>query len=122
VRIVLVLALALAGCSFVGIHYPDNAPPSGPDNAPPSGPDNAPPSGPDNSPPSGGVRCVTALPIADTVAATAALSAGSYRYAVETRTSPFPLAMVIVGAWATASAIYGYREDARCRSVLETGH
>jgi hypothetical protein len=86
--------LALAGCSFVGIHYPDAHPASDQ------------------------VRCLTVLPIADTVAATAALGAGGYRYAVQTRTSPFPLAMVVVGAWATASAIYGYREDARCRSEL----
>ena len=80
--------LALAGCSFVGIHYPDTP---------------------------HGVRCLTALPIADTVGAAAALGAGAYRYDVETRTSPFPLSMVVVGAWATASAIYGYRENARCR-------
>jgi hypothetical protein len=89
-----VFMLALAGCSFVGVHYPDVRPASGQ------------------------VRCLTVLPIADTVAATAALSAGGYRYAVQTRTSPFPLAMVVVGAWATASAIYGHREDARCRSEL----
>ena len=66
----------------------------------------------------GGVRCLTALPIADTIAAAAALAAGGYRHAVEPRTSPFPLAMVVAGAWATASAIYGFTEDARCRSAL----
>ncbi len=90
----LTLIVALGGCSFVAIHYPETRPASG------------------------GVRCLTALPIADSVAAAAALSAGGYRYAVETRTSPFPLAMVVVGAWATASAIYGFTEDARCRSTL----
>jgi hypothetical protein len=89
----LALVLALGGCSFVGIHYPDARPATG-------------------------VRCLTALPVADTVAAAAALGAGGYRYAVETRTSPFPLAMVVAGAWATASAIYGFSEDARCRSAL----
>ena len=94
VRFIAALVLALAGCSFVGIHYPNTHPSTGP------------------------VRCITALPIADTVAATAAFAAGGYRYAVETRTSPFPLAMVVVGAWATASAFYGYREDVRCRSDL----
>lgn len=90
----IVLALALAGCSFVGVHYPDAPPAAAP------------------------VRCLTALPVADTIAAAAAFGAGGYRYAVETRTSPFPLAMVIAGAWATASAIYGYREAARCRSEV----
>lgn len=85
--------LGLGGCSFVGIHYPTARPASG-------------------------VRCLTVLPIADAVGAGAALSAGGYRYAVESRTSPFPLAMVVVGAWATASAIYGFTEDARCRSAL----
>jgi predicted alternative tryptophan synthase beta-subunit len=90
----LALVVALGGCSFVAIHYPEVRPPGG------------------------GVRCLTALAIADTIAAAAALTAGSYRYAVEPRTSPFPLAMVVAGAWATASAIYGYTEDARCRSAL----
>jgi hypothetical protein len=94
VRIMALLAFAFAGCSFVGVHYPDARPTAGP------------------------VRCITTLPIADTIGASAALAAGGYRYAVETRTSPFPLAMLAVGAWATASAIYGYREDARCRSDL----
>lgn len=91
--LVLLLVLVLTGCSFVGIHYPD---------------------GPASRP----ARCLTMLPIADTIAATAAIGAGGARYAFETRTSPVPLAMVVVGAWATASAIYGYREDARCRSDL----
>lgn len=90
-------ALLFAGCSFVGIHDPVARPATG------------------------AVRCPTALPITDSVVATAALAAGGYRYAVETRTSPFPLAMVVVGAWATASAIYGYREDARCRTELASG-
>jgi hypothetical protein len=95
VRFLLAFAgvVALAGCSFVGVHYPAARPASG-------------------------VRCLTVLPIADAVGAAAALSAGGYRYAVETRTSPFPLSMVVVGAWATASAIYGFTEDARCRSAL----
>src|SRR5262252_8493808 len=82
------LAFALAGCSFVGIHHADDTPP---------------------------VRCLTVLLIADSVAAATAFGAGGYRDAVETRTSPFPLSMLVVGAWATASAIYGYGEDARCR-------
>lgn len=90
-------ALVFAGCSFVGIHYPETPPATG------------------------AVRCLTALPIADSVAAAAALAGGGYRYAVETRTSPFPLAMAVVGAWATASAIYGYREDVRCRTELAAG-
>jgi hypothetical protein len=80
------LALSLVGCSFVGIHYP-----------------------PDRH-----VHCLTPLPIADTVGAAAAFGFAGYRYAVETHTSPLPLSMVVVGAWATASAIYGYRENARC--------
>src|SRR5215467_12011879 len=92
----LALVLAHGGCSFVGIHD-SHAPDARP------------------MPP---VRCLTVLPVADAVAAAAALSAGGYRYAVETRTSPFPLAMVVVGAWATASAVYGYTEDARCRTDL----
>src|SRR5215467_4804351 len=92
----LALVLAHSGCSFVGIHA-SHAPDARP--VPP-------------------VRCLTVLPVADAVAAAAALSAGGYRYAVETRTSPFPLAMVVVGAWATASAIYGFTENARCRSAL----
>ena len=94
VRIIAALVLVLTSCSFVGIHYPDERPATRP------------------------TRCLTMLPIADTIAATAALGAGGARYAIETRTSPFPLAMVVVGAWATASAIYGYREEARCRSDL----
>src|SRR5215470_8488598 len=98
----LALIVALGGCSFVGIHYPDAWPDTRPDARPASG----------------GVRCLTALPIADSVGAAAALGAGGYRYAVETRTSPFPLAMVVVGAWATASAIYGFTENARCHSAL----
>lgn len=100
----LALIVALGGCSFVGIHYPDR-----PDSL-------------REAAARGDVRCLTsrawALPIADSVAAAAALSAGGYQYAVETRTSPFPLAMVVVGAWATASAIYGFTEDVRCRSAL----
>lgn len=99
----LALVAVLGGCSFVGIHYPDR------------------PDSPRAAGAHGGVRCVTpqawALPIADSVAA-AALSAGGYQYTVEARTSPFPLAMVVAGAWATASAIYGFTEDARCRSAL----
>jgi hypothetical protein len=90
----LALVAALGGCSFVAIHYPETRPPGD------------------------GVRCLTALPIADTAAAAAALTAGGDRYAVEPRTSPFPLAMVVAGAWAAASAIYGFTEDARCRSSL----
>jgi len=87
-------ALVFAGCSFVGAHYPETRPATG------------------------SVRCLTALPIADSVVAAAAFAAGGYRYADQTRTSPIPLAMVVIGAWATASAIYGYREDARCRAEL----
>lgn len=91
------LVLALGGCSFVGIHH-DTRPAA--------------------RPASGGARCLTALPIADAAGAAAALGAGGYRYAAEPRTSPFPLAMAVVGAWATASAIYGFTEDARCRAAL----
>lgn len=106
-RFTLALVVALGGCSFVGIHYPDR-----PDSL-------------REAAARGDVRCLTprawALPIADSVAAATALSAGGYQYAVETRTSPFPLAMVVAGAWATASAIYGFTEDARCRSALIPG-
>jgi hypothetical protein len=87
------LIFALAGCSFVGIHYPD-------------------------APTTERVRCLSVLPLADTLAGVASFGAGAYQYAVETTTSPFPLSMLVVGAWATASAIYGYRENARCRSEL----
>lgn len=103
-RFTLALVVALGGCSFVGIHHPD-----GSDSLRAAAA-------------RGGVPCLTpvsrALPIADSAGAAAALGAGGYRYAVETRTSPFPLAMVVVGAWATASAIYGFTENARCRSAL----
>jgi len=88
------LVAGLGGCSLVAIHYPATRPASG------------------------DVRCLTAPPIGDAAAAAAALTAGGYRYAVEPRTSPFPLAMVVAGAWATASAIYGFTENARCRAAL----
>ncbi len=59
-------------------------------------------------------RCSLAPPIADSVLAATALTAGTYRYASETHTSPFPISMVVAAAWATASAVYGYSKAADC--------
>jgi hypothetical protein len=80
-------ALALSGCSLIAIHDPE----------PPA--------------------CHRYLPLVDTALAGVVLAAGVERYNSQTQTSPWPLASVVAGAWAIASAAYGYHEVARCESV-----
>ncbi len=82
-----VVLLALSGCSIVTMH---------------------------DGPTFQQTRCSLGPPIADTALGAVALGAGTYHYATETRTSPFPISMVVAAAWATASAVYGYSKAADC--------
>jgi hypothetical protein len=59
--------------------------------------------------------CSPAAPLVDTALAAGVLAAGVERYNTQTQTSPWPLASVVAGAWAIASAAYGYHEIMRCR-------
>jgi hypothetical protein len=83
--------LLCGGCSFVAIHYPDTPQPQ-----------------------SACERWKLA-PVFDTAAAAAALGMSARIYNDQTRTSPWPISGVVIGAWAIASATYGFFEVQRCR-------
>ena len=85
------LLLALCACSLTAIHYRE---------------------------PARDVDCerLRLLPVADTVAAAGAFGIAAYQYNAQARTTPWPIGAIVAGAWAVASASYGYYETERCRA------
>jgi hypothetical protein len=83
--------LLCSACSFVAIHYPDT--PHNPSTC----------------------ERWKAAPVFDTASAAAVLGMSARIYNDQTRTSPWPISGVVIGAWAIASATYGFFEVKRCR-------